>query len=96
VQNLVHADRLHTGKRVTQASSFPGLVDDACVFDKVLTDAEVVSVMNGGAATVSPYHPVPSPANVVDPEAANSRAVNFEDYAELLLRWLDETEWPLP
>jgi len=96
VQNLVHADRLHIGKRVTQASSFPGLVDDACVFDKVLTDAEVVSVMNGGAALVSPYHPVPSPANVVDPEAANSRAVNFKDYAELLLKWLDETEWPLP
>ena len=95
VQNLVHADRVHIGKRVTQASSFPGLVDDACVFDKVLTDAEVVSVMNGGAASVSPYHRVPSPANVVDPEAANSRAVNFRDYAELLLRWLDENEWPL-
>jgi len=95
VQNLVHADRLHIGKRVTQASSFPGLVDDACVFDKVLTDAEVVSVMNGGAGSVSGYHPVPSPANVVDPEAANSRAVNFRDYAELLLKWLDENEWPL-
>jgi hypothetical protein len=43
---------------------------------------------------VSPYHPVPSPANVVDPEAANSRAVNFKDYAVLTDRWLDEDFFP--
>jgi hypothetical protein len=22
--------------------------------------------------------------------------VNFKDYSELILKWLDETEWPLP
>jgi len=40
-------DRVHIGSRITQASSFPGLVDDARVYNYVLTDAEVADVAAG-------------------------------------------------
>ena len=35
------ADRVHVGSRITQTSSFPGKVDDAQIFNRVLSDAEV-------------------------------------------------------
>jgi hypothetical protein len=39
---------------------------------------------------------VTSPANVSDLEDALEKKVNFKDYAEVFLRWLEENEWPLP
>jgi len=95
VQNLVHADRVHIGSRITQASSFPGLVDDACIFDIVLDEGEIGVVMAGGAATLD-YHPLTSPANVSDNEPKEQKKVNFLDYADLLSHWLDEGKWPAP
>jgi len=42
VQDLsISADRVHVGSRITQASAFPGLVDDAVIYDVQLTDGEV-------------------------------------------------------
>ncbi len=42
VQDLsVSADRVHVGSRITQTSSFPGKVDDAQIFNRVLSDAEI-------------------------------------------------------
>ena len=35
------ADRVHVGSRITQASSFPGKVDDARVYDYAMSDAEI-------------------------------------------------------
>ncbi len=35
------ADRVHVGSRITQTSSFPGKVDDAQIFNRVLSDAEI-------------------------------------------------------
>jgi len=37
----IRADNVHIGKRITQASSFPGSVDDARVYNRVLTDNEI-------------------------------------------------------
>ncbi|MBW7992109.1 MAG: hypothetical protein FVQ84_19135 [Planctomycetes bacterium] len=46
VQDLsASADRVHAGSRITQASSFPGKVDDARVYDLVLTQAQIRGVM---------------------------------------------------
>ncbi|MDT8301245.1 MAG: LamG-like jellyroll fold domain-containing protein, partial [Sedimentisphaerales bacterium] len=42
----ISADRVHAGSRITQASSFPGKVDDARVYGLVLTQAQVRGVMN--------------------------------------------------
>jgi len=45
VQNLaIRGDRVFIGKRVTQASSFPGNVSDARVYNYVLSPAEIMSV----------------------------------------------------
>ncbi|MCH8121438.1 MAG: LamG domain-containing protein, partial [Planctomycetes bacterium] len=42
VQDLsASADRVHVGSRITQTSSFPGKVDDAQIFNHVLSGAEV-------------------------------------------------------
>ncbi|MCH8121346.1 MAG: hypothetical protein IIC00_16675 [Planctomycetes bacterium] len=42
VQDLsTSADRVHVGSRITQTSSFPGKVDDAQIFNSVLSDAEI-------------------------------------------------------
>jgi hypothetical protein len=45
VQDLsLSADRVHVGKRITQASSFPGNVDDARIYNYTLSPAEVAGV----------------------------------------------------
>jgi hypothetical protein len=49
VQVLVHADRVHVGSRITQDSSFPGKVDDACIYSVVLNEEEIGMVMAGSA-----------------------------------------------
>jgi len=54
VQNLaIRGDRVFIGKRVTQASSFPGNVSDARVYDYVLSPAEVMSLANYSPNLVS-------------------------------------------
>ena len=84
-------DRFYIGSRVTQDSSFPGLVDDVCVFQRELTDAEIVTVMNGGAGTLpDDYYPLVSPANVYDLEPPTEKKVNFLDYDLVLQKWLEE------
>jgi hypothetical protein len=90
---LTHADRVHIGSRITQASSFPGSVDDACIFDVALDENEVGIVMAGGADTLD-YHPLSSPANLIDGEGIYNLKVNFRDYAELLNSWLATEKWP--
>ncbi len=46
VINLVTADRVHIGSRITQGSSFPGSVDDCRVYNRVLSEEEIVWAMN--------------------------------------------------
>ena len=42
VQNLsASADRVHAGSRITQASSFPGKVDDARIYKKALSALDI-------------------------------------------------------
>ncbi|MHC4912285.1 MAG: LamG domain-containing protein, partial [Planctomycetota bacterium] len=40
------------------------------------------------------YGPVPSPANLTDPEAKLQRFVNFADYAIFADNWMDQLLWP--
>jgi len=43
VQDLsASADRVHIGSRITQTSSFPGNVDDAVIYDRVLSAEEIL------------------------------------------------------
>jgi hypothetical protein len=48
----IRASLVHVGSRITQASSFPGKVDDARVYDYVLTDAQIAGI--AGATATNP------------------------------------------
>jgi len=86
-------DRVNVGKRNTQASSFNGKVDDARIYNRELSTAEINTVMSG-AEIVPVYTPLVSAANLYDEEPVNSKKINFKDYALLLQQWLDEIYWP--
>jgi len=72
---------------------FDGLIDEVRIYDKALTEAEIAGVMAGGTA-IADYHPVASPMNLTDPEAAGSRGVNFADFAVFMNEWAEEQLWP--
>jgi len=81
---------LYVGTYGWPSSYFDGLIDDFRLWDKGLTHGEVLYT----AGMPTTYVPVGSPANVSDLETVNQKKVNFLDYAELMLRWLDEELWP--
>jgi hypothetical protein len=72
-----------------------GAIDDVQVYDRALTAAEIVTVMNGGTLGLH-YYPVTSPANVYDPDPINSKKIDLKDYAVLAESWLRELLWPQP
>ncbi|HCO95810.1 MAG TPA: hypothetical protein DIU00_18010, partial [Phycisphaerales bacterium] len=75
--------------------SWDGLVDDFRVYEVALTVQQVQTVMNGGdLPVVDTYVPLTSPANISDDEPANSRSVNFRDFAVLADEWLQQLIWP--
>ena len=75
--------------------SWDGLVDDVRVYEVALTAAEVQTVMNGGdLSVVDVYIPLASVANISDDEPANSKKVNFKDFAVLADQWLEVRFWP--
>ncbi len=86
----IRGDYVNIGKRNTQASSFPGKVDDARIYNYQLSNEEVVGAM--GLSEV--YVPIESIANLYDEEPANSRFINFKDYATLMEEWLYQQLWP--
>jgi regulation of enolase protein 1 (concanavalin A-like superfamily) len=92
VINLVHADHVQIGSRATQPSSFPGDVDDARIYRRLLSDDEIVEVMNGGDPLV--YIPLISAANVSDDEPQGSKIVNFKDFNIMAEDWLTQQWWP--
>ncbi|MHC4623556.1 MAG: LamG domain-containing protein, partial [Planctomycetota bacterium] len=90
-------DQARVGSSAEQTDGFDdnfrGLVDDFRIYDYGLSQAQVAYIVQGDAATPL-YIPLESSANVYDAEPANSKAVNFRDYALILLDWLDELMWP--
>jgi hypothetical protein len=86
----IRADRVHIGSRVTQASSFPGKVDDARVYNYTLSWAEIRNLAGQGDL----YLPLESIANLHDEEPINSKKINFKDYSVLTGDWLDQIVWP--
>jgi hypothetical protein len=51
---------------------------------------------DSGYSTDPVYHPVPSIANLVDPESEYERYVNFRDFDIMAENWLKELMWPAP
>jgi hypothetical protein len=86
---------VHMGKRGDNTNYFAGLVDDARIYDKALSQTEIQSIMGGGLGTVSDHHPmVYSPANLYDNEPNGLKRVNFKDYSIMTESWLEKETWP--
>ncbi len=73
----------------------PAAYDDFQIYNRVLTEAEINTIMDDGVINAPEYNEVPSPANLVDPEPVNFRSVNFSDFAELMMHYLDKQYFPL-
>jgi hypothetical protein len=69
---------------------FTGSIDDVRIYNYALSDTDILSV----AGLTEMYHPVTSPANISDDEPANSKRVNFKDFAVLADEWLQQLIWP--
>jgi hypothetical protein len=70
--------------------NWTGKLDEFRVYKTALTQAEVGYL--AGLSQV--YQPILSNANVSDEEPANSRIINFKDFAALASGWLEEQLWP--
>jgi len=75
---------------------YEGLIDDVRIYDKALSQAEIVSIMDGTLGSVSNYHPITSPAELYDGETQGSRKIDFKDFAVMAAdSWLEEPLlWP--
>ncbi len=70
---------------------FTGNMDDFMIFDYALSDAQAAHLGTQGTG----YVPMPpTTMNLSDNEPLGERSVNFRDFAELGLYWLDEELWP--
>ena len=67
-----------------------GKVDDARVYNRALLETEIAWLATDGTG----LYLMQSPANLYDEEDPGERAVNFRDYAVLLIHWLEEQLWP--
>ena len=70
-------------------------IDDVRYYDYALSQGEIAVLAEKYAPGEDVYQPVPSVANLTDPEAQFSRKVNFLDYRILADHWLEEPPlWP--
>jgi len=72
-----------------------GVIDEVRYYDYALSEDELVILAELTTPGEEVYQPVPSPANIADPEPELSRKVNFVDYAVLADSWLTEQLWPI-
>jgi hypothetical protein len=90
--NLVHADRVHVGKRATSGLCFPGKVDDARIYNVVLSEAEIAYLATQGAPTL--HVPIPSVADLYQGEPQGSQWINLKDVGVMGNSWLEKVLWP--
>jgi hypothetical protein len=70
---------------------FEGTIDDARVYNYVLSAAEVAYIATDGDG----YVPLRSEVNIHDREPKGEKSVDFKDFDVLLDSWLEEKLWPL-
>jgi hypothetical protein len=94
VQNLsIRADRVQIGSRATQASSFPGKVDDCRVYDRVLSEQEIQWAMMNMADITGPDDMVQGVPNDGDWPGAETPDLAVDDNVNTkFLHFKGETE----
>ena len=74
-----------------------GVIDEVRYYDYALPQGEIAVLAGIVTAGESVYQPVPSLANLTDPEAPLLRKVNFNDYGIFADHWLEgPVLWPSP
>ena len=72
-----------------------GSIDDVRLYNYALSPGEISVLAEQVSPGTEVYQPVPSIANLTDPEGQGSRKVNFHDYRILADHWLeDRVLWP--
>ena len=71
-----------------------GTIDDVRYYNYAMNQGEIIMLADPVEPGTEMYQPVPSLANLADPEPPLSRKVNFVDYAILADSWLIEQLWP--
>jgi len=75
---------------------FHGYLDDVRVYDRRLSEEEVM-YLAGLGPTAQNYYPIPVPyiySDIYSPEAQGSKRVNFKDLAILAQDWMESSLWP--
>jgi len=73
---------------------FHGYLDDVRVYDRQLSEEEVMYL---AGLTTPNYYPIPAPyiySDIYSPEAQGSKRVNFKDLAVLAQDWMESSLWP--
>ena len=70
----------------------PGLVDDARIYNVVLSEAEIAYIATQGAGTL--HVPIVSDADLYQLEPQGQQWINFNDYGLLTNSWLETVLWP--
>ena len=95
VRDINTIDYVRMGYRPSDNAWFPGLVDDARIYNRALTELEIAYVVDDTPGDGWMHLPVPSPANLYNEEPEGSQTVNFKDFAVLANKWLlEEPTWP--
>ena len=76
---MARADRVYIGSRVAQASSFPGDVDDCRVYNRVLTEVEIVELALSIADVTGPNTGVQGVPNDGDWPGAEAPDLAIDD-----------------
>jgi hypothetical protein len=74
--------------------SFNGLLDEARIYDRALSPAEIAYLADTTPDDGQLHVPVPSPSELYDGEPEGSRSIDLKDFAMLAIRWLEEQPWP--
>jgi hypothetical protein len=85
---------INLGRDTQTGRFFRGVIDDARVYSRTLSLAEIAYLADTTPGDGQFYYPVQSPAELYSAESAGSRKVNFKDFAVLAATWLEEKLWP--
>ena len=73
-----------------QSQTFNGDLDEARIYNRALTAAEVAYLADTTPGDGELHIPVPSAAEVYQEEPEGQRRVNFKDFAMVANKWLEE------
>ncbi|MHC4692084.1 MAG: LamG-like jellyroll fold domain-containing protein [Planctomycetota bacterium] len=86
-------DHVQIGKRAHATyNSWNGLVDDARIYSVALSESEIAYLATHGSPTLQ--IPIQSIADVYQGEAPGNQWINFNDYALIADKYLEEILWP--